>query len=95
MVNQNVVHLTVIQRPGSSILSDHDSNFAAGPLDEFTILFVPQILCGEVPNAAPMDLPARLKNGYFFRPTVIAGLADDSRCMQVSFVTKLPNLVSL
>jgi len=42
-----------------------------------------QILCGETPNATPLELPARLKNGYFFRPTIIAGLSDDSRCMQI------------
>ncbi len=41
-----------------------------------------QILCGETPDAAPFETNARCKDGYFFRPTVIVGLEDSSRCMQ-------------
>jgi hypothetical protein len=38
-----------------------------------------QILCGEKANAVPIEVSSRVKDGYFFRPTVIVGLADDSR----------------
>eukprot|EP00795_Rhopilema_esculentum_P008611 gene8611-14623_t len=40
-----------------------------------------KILCGEGKDE-PLDLPEKNKNGYFVRPTVVVGLADNTKCMQ-------------
>jgi acyl-CoA reductase-like NAD-dependent aldehyde dehydrogenase len=45
------------------------------------------ILCGEAGEANSLVLPEKLRHGYFLKPTVIAGLADDSRRVLRSFLS--------
>ncbi|RXN00133.1 Aldehyde dehydrogenase family 8 member A1 [Acipenser ruthenus] len=39
-----------------------------------------KVLCGE--GVSSLDLPVKNQTGYFMLPTVITGVADESRCMQ-------------
>ena len=48
------------------------------------------IRCGYGLN--PMDLDAKIKDGYYFPPTVVTGLTNDSRCMKEEIFGPIGNL---
>ena len=48
------------------------------------------IQCGYGLN--PMDLDAKIKDGYYFPPTVVTGLTNDSRCMKEEIFGPIGNL---
>ena len=48
------------------------------------------IQCGYGLNS--MDLDAKIKDGYYFPPTVVTGLTNDSRCMKEEIFGPIGNL---
>ena len=49
------------------------------------------IQCGYGLNS--MDLDAKIKDGYYFPPTVVTGLTNDSRCMKEEIFGPIGNLI--